>query len=86
MSRVQEIIDMRAEQNKRFRFTLLAPDYSGIHLLEHAPDGFAKGEIRLARNKLYRGLFRALSVNQLTFYKEGLDILQIGRASCRERV
>jgi len=74
MSLVSDILDRRPAINKQFRFTL---SYGGTDtVLDYAPDGFANGQTKIVRNKIYRGLFRTLAVNELTFIADGRSILE----------
>jgi len=71
---IADIIARRRTNNKRYRFTIIGS--LGSNVLEYAPDGFANGEMRLVRNKTYRGLFRSISISELVFYKDGKELLQ----------
>jgi hypothetical protein len=44
--------------------------------LRYAPNGWEKGKFQIIRNEKYRGLTRKLSINELTFVKDGRDFIR----------
>ncbi len=60
---------------KRFRF-YLQNSSKGLLLLRYAPAGWESAKFRIERNAKYYGLFRSMSVNELTFVKDARDYLR----------
>lgn len=61
--------------SKRFRFYLQNAT-KGLLLLRYTPGGWNTGRFELKRNEKYWGLFRSLSFNELTFYKDSRDYIR----------
>jgi len=76
MSTQAEIIARRKAINELYQFSLIIGLTTTV--LNYAPDGWNEEEaqIELNRDKTYRGLFRTMSARELTFYKDGFDLIK----------
>jgi hypothetical protein len=61
--------------SKKFKFVLYNTS-KGSLTLKNIPDGWLENEVEYKRDALYLGVFRSISVSELTFYKEGRNYIQ----------
>ncbi len=73
MSTQAEIVTRRKRITPIYRFSLIIGATTTV--LNYAPDGWNE-QISLKRNKTYRGLFSTLSTNELTFHKDGYNLIK----------
>lgn len=76
MTRQTELMAIsESATKKRWQFWLSNAS-KGVMLLRYAPDGWEKSRFSIIRNEKYKGLFRKVSVNELTFVKDARDYLR----------
>lgn len=75
-NRQQELMAKSGDAGQTDFIFYLKHGENDAQLLRYAPDGWNNAGLQLVRNKKYKGVFRKITINQLTFIKDGKDFLQ----------
>jgi hypothetical protein len=76
MSRQEELIQATGSSGAKEYIFVLDSSAFGQLQLRYAPDGWSESGFKLIRNLKYKGLFRGISVEELTFVKDGKQYVQ----------